>query len=116
MEEKRLSTPNLPKVTSRYADIKDVRIDSEKVPQALRQLLSLAKYWSIGDDVERLAVMRVTEKEELSSLVEAIQSFENEIWEWCSSHHSDIPVPDEVIVFDRLLQAAAEARQMLKQP
>jgi hypothetical protein len=37
-------------ITSRYGD--QVPIDPERVPVEFRHLLSLAKEWSIGDDVE----------------------------------------------------------------
>jgi hypothetical protein len=78
-------------------------------------LIPLAKRWCIGDDVQRIELMKLTQNNELRTLVEAVQPFDDKIWNWCSSHHDDIPVPDEVVVFDGLLQAAAEARIVLEQ-
>lgn len=96
-------------VTSRYADIEGVCIDDRKVPEHLRHLITFAKHWSIGDDVERADVMWLTPYEELKAFVLAVRPFRNEIWEWCSRHHAEIPVPDEVILFDMMSEAAAEA-------
>ena len=99
-------------VTSRYADIQSVVIDPARVPERLQHLVELAKYWSIGDDVERADMMWLTPRQELKALVSAVRPYCDEIWHWCSSHHSDIPVPDEVVVFDMLSQAAAEAEKL----
>ena len=96
-------------VTSRYADVEGVVIDPAKVPERFRQLIPLARHWSIGDDVERADMMWLTPYEELKAMVLAVRPFRDEIWNWCSSHHADVPVPDEVTVFDMLHQAAAEA-------
>jgi hypothetical protein len=102
-------------ITSRYADIEGVVIDPAKVPDQLRHLIPLAKHWSIGDDVERANMMWLTPYEELKAMVFAVGPFRDDIWKWCSSHHKDTPVPDEVIVFDALGQAAAEAEALYLQ-
>jgi hypothetical protein len=99
-------------VTSRYSDIEGVVVDPAKVPEPFRHLIPLAKHWSIGDDVERINLMRLTPEEELKALVLAVRPFTDAIWNWCSSHQDDIPVPDEVVVFDALSEAAAEAEQL----
>ena len=96
-------------VTSRYADIEGVVIDPSKVPEHFRHLIPLAQHWSIGDDVERADMMWLTPYEELKAMVLAVSPLSDQIWHWCSSHHTDIPVPDEVVIFDMLSQAAAEA-------
>jgi hypothetical protein len=96
-------------VTSRYADIEGVVIDPANVPEQLRHLIPLAKHWSIGDDVELANMMWLTPHEELEALVLAVRPFRDDICEWCSSHHGDRPVPDEVVVFDALLDAAGYA-------
>jgi hypothetical protein len=99
-------------VTSRYSGIEGVVIDPAKVPEAFRHLIPLAKHWSIGDDVERHNLMRLTPDDEVKALVLAVRPFTDAIWNWCSSHDADIPVPDEVVVFEALAQAAAEAEQL----
>jgi len=99
-------------VTSRYSDIDGVVIDSMKVPERLRHFIPLAKHWSIGDDVERADMMWLTPYEELRELVLAVWPLRDEIWNWCSRHHADFPVPHEVTLFDMLGQAAAEAEAL----
>jgi hypothetical protein len=99
-------------VTSRYSDIVGVVIDPMKVPERLRHLIPLAKHWSIGDDVERADMMWLTPYEELKALVLAVRPFRDDIWNWCSPHHTDAPVPDEVTLFDMLSQSAAEAEAL----
>lgn len=96
-------------VTSRYSDIQGVVIDPLKVPEHLRHLTSLAKYWSVCDDVERANLMWLTSHEELKALVTAVLRLQERIRQWCSSHRADVPVPDEVVIFDMLSEAAAEA-------
>lgn len=100
------------RITSRYSDIDGVVIDPLKIPEQFRHLVSLAKYWSVGDDVERINLMCHTPFDELRSLTVAVRPLRDEIWQWCSSHHGDIPVPDEVVIFDMLSQASAEAEVM----
>ena len=102
------------KITSRYAEYEGVQIDPMKVPPTFRDLIPLAIFWSIGDDVERIKLMESTSDEQLSMLIQNIQPFDDEIWRWCSSHHADVPIPHEVVIFDGLLQAAAEAKKMLE--
>jgi hypothetical protein len=99
-------------VTSRYSEIDGVSIDPLKVPERLRHLIPLAKHWSIGDDVERADMMWLTPYDELKALVLAFRPLQDEIEDWCSSHHADVPVPDEVVLFDMLAQAAAEAETL----
>jgi hypothetical protein len=82
------------------------------VPERLRHLIPLAEYWSVGDDSERADLMWLTKPEDLKAMVLTVRPFRDEIWNWCSSHHKDIPVPDEVTLFDMLGQAAAEAEAL----
>ncbi len=99
-------------VTSRYSEIEGVVIDPLNVPERLRHLIPLAQYWSIGDDTERADVMWLTPYEELKTLVLTVRPFQDEIWNWCSSHYADVPVPDEVALFSMLTEAAAEAEAL----
>lgn len=96
-------------VTSRYSDMDGVVIDSLNVPERIRHLIPLARHWSVGDDSERGDLMLLTPAEELKALVVAVRPYQDEIRQWCSAHHADVPVPDEVVLFDMLSQAAAEA-------
>ncbi len=99
-------------VTSRNSEMEDVVIDPLKVPERLRHLVPLAKHWSIGDDLERADMMWLTPYEDLKAMVLAVWPFRDEIWNWCSSHYQDVPVPHEVVLFDMLGQAAAEAHAL----
>jgi hypothetical protein len=99
-------------VTSRYAEIEGVTLEPSVVPESIRHLIPLAKYWSIGDDVERADMMWLTPYADLKAMVLAVLPFADVIGKWCSSHHADIPVPDEVVVFDMLTEAAAEAEAL----
>jgi hypothetical protein len=96
-------------ITSRYADIEGVVIDPGKVPERFRHLIDYAKFWSIGDDVERADMMWLTPHEDLKGMALAVRPLDAEIWEWCEKGRRQTPVPDEIVVFDMLHQAAAEA-------
>jgi hypothetical protein len=96
-------------VTSRYADIEGVIIDPANVPENLRHLIPLAKYWSIGDDSERADMMWLTPYEELKAMVLAVRPMWDEIRNWSFAHYDNDSVTDEVVIFDMLGQAAAEA-------
>ncbi|MBI5761665.1 MAG: hypothetical protein HZA46_24410 [Planctomycetales bacterium] len=96
-------------VTSRYTDIPEVEIDMVKVPEDLRHLIPHVKHWCIGDDVERSNLMWLTPPEELSAFVAAVWPFRDAITSWCQSQNNLTPVPDEVIAFDMMMEAMAEA-------
>jgi len=92
----------------RYSD--DARIDESRVPERFRHLVPLAKYWSIGDDVDRARLMAKTSLAKKKALVDAVRPLWSELSEWCEgSHGFATPVPDEVVVFETLFEAVAEA-------
>ena len=103
------SDDDLP-IRSRYADIDGVVIDEELVPESFRHLMDDALEWSIGDDVERDAYMKRMNSGQLRRFVDAVSPHFSQITEWCRERRSATPVPDEVVVFDQLTQAVAEAR------
>ncbi len=96
-------------ITSRYMDDPGVSIDESKVPENLRHLIPYAMTWCIGDDVERGDLMWLTPREELTEFVAAVWPRCSEINQWCRSHDGDVPVPDEVIIFGMMTEAATEA-------
>ena len=96
---------NLHEVTSRY----DVTIDETKIPQAFRHLVEYAKYWAIGDDVERSRLMGLTLEKELQTFVDAAWPLRDEIDAWCRSHDDLRLIPDEAVLFDMMMNALAEA-------
>jgi hypothetical protein len=96
-------------VTSRYADVPGVSIDVEKIPERFRGLIEFAKYWSVGDDAERADLMWLTPYCELKAFAAAVWPLIPEINAWCAQHRDDVQVADEVILFDIMQEAAAEA-------
>lgn len=96
-------------VTSRYAYIEGVSLEPEKLPTNLRPLLEHAKKWAIGDDVERSQLIAETPLEEKKVFVDAVDSVAGEIHEWVLQHQDEIPVPDEVVMFQMMGEAATEA-------
>jgi hypothetical protein len=93
----------------RYAD--HVRIDEKKVPEQFRHLIPHAKYWSVGDDVERCRLMARTSLAQKRALVDAVWPLWKELNAWCDEAHGfATPVPDEVVIFEMLFEPVAEAR------
>ena len=96
-------------VTSRYTDIASVSLDEANVPAKLHHLIPYAKYWCIGDDIERGNLMWLTPPEELSEFVAAVWPLCSEINDWCRCHYGEVPIPNEVVVFGMMTEAATEA-------
>lgn len=57
-------------------------------------------------------MMWLTPYEELKAFVLAVRPLRDEMCEWCSRHHEDIPLPDEVVLFDMMSEAAIEAESL----
>lgn len=96
-------------VTSRYADIEGVSIAAARIPERFCHLIDFAKTWAIGDDEERSNFMWLMPYGELKAFVDAVRPVMGEIEAWCAGHRDEVPVPDEVVLFDMMLEAAAEA-------
>lgn len=88
----------------RYAD--HVKINEDRVPESLRHLVPYAKYWSVGDDVDRAELMARTSKSRKKALVDAVWPKLPELRAWCESNDWS----DEGVIFTNLIEAAAEAR------
>ena len=95
-------------ITSRYADIPEVSIDPEKLPKSLRELLPFAKEWAISDDLERDRFAQSKSPEEKRVFINAVWPRMPQIESYCSEYRDEVPVPDEVVLFDMLMEAAAE--------
>jgi len=100
--------PSVP-ITSRYAEADGVSIDPNRIPEHLRHLLVYAKTWAIGDDVERDHFMRSVPLAEKKAFVDAVDPLQDELAKWSAEHRHDVPVPDEVVLYDMMAEAAAEA-------
>jgi len=96
-------------ITSRYAEADGVSIDPNRIPEHLRHLLDYARVWAIGDDVERDHFMRSVPPAEKKAFVDAVDPLQDELAKWSAAHRHDVPVPDEVVLYDMMAEAAAEA-------
>ena len=103
-------------VTSRFADIDTVSIDASRIPEQFRHLVDFARFWSVMDDSERADLMWLTPPEELQAFVNAAWPLMSEINTWCDEHSETVPVPDEVVLFQLMMQAAAEAVALHVEP
>ena len=96
-------------ITSRYADIPQVKIDPENVPEQFRHLIALAKEWSISDDSELDAYIDAAPEEKKRALVSAFAPHFDALWAWHQACAHLVPQPDELTLFDIAANAAATA-------
>ena len=96
------------KITSRYADIEGVIIDPDKVPDDLRELIPLARKWAISDDVERGIFEEIISSEEKKDFIDKVWPRMARLEEYCAKFRNNVPVPDEVVLFDMMTESAAE--------
>ena len=97
-----------PVITSRYADAQGVAIDAESIPAALRHLVPHARIWAIGDDEQRGAFAETQSSEQKRAFVDAVRPHFAELEAWCAAGRTEMPVPDEVVLFDMMAEAYAE--------
>ena len=97
-----------PVITSRYADAPGVAIDAERIPAALRHLVPYARVWAIGDDEERGAFAETQSSGQKCAFMDAVRPHFAELEAWCAAQRTETPVPDEVVLFDMMAEAAAE--------
>ncbi len=108
----RFAFGNNMKVTSRYADIPQVKIDPAKVPEEFRHLIPLAKEWSLGDDVELDAYIAAASAEKRKEFVAAFAPHFDALWKWHQACEDMVPQPDELVLFDMAAIAAATVQSM----
>ena len=101
------------KAPRRYSDNPEVKIDPTKVPPQFRHLLSLAKEWSIGDDVELEDYVAAASEEKKKELVAAFAPHFDGLWKWHQECATMVPQPDELVLFDTASNAAATVHSML---
>ena len=101
-------------ITSRYADIPEVRIDPAQIPVEFHPLLSLAKEWSISDDVELDAYIEAASEDKKKELVDAFSPHFDGLWKWHQACEHLVPQPDELVLFDIAANAAATVRSTVK--
>jgi hypothetical protein len=93
-------------ITSRYSDIPEVKIDPAKIPEEFRQLLPLAKEWSITDDAELEAFIADAPETKKREVAAAFGSHFDALWKWHLSCAHLVPQPDELVLFDIAANAA----------
>ena len=101
------------KITSRYSDIPEVMIDETKIPSEVRPLLSLAKEWSISDDVELDAYITAASEEKREQFFSAFRPHFQLLAKWNRESAHLVPQPDELVLFDIAANAAATVGQRL---
>ena len=102
------------KIKSRYADDLRLVIDPLRMPEQFRHLISLAKVWSIGDDLELESFFRSRSEQECREFVEAFSPHYDGLWQWHVACEGMIPQPDELVLFDIASNAASSVQAMLK--
>jgi hypothetical protein len=95
-------------IPSRYADYDGVQIDLRKVPRDLHIIVPYAKKWAICDDVERIEYRNQVSSKDTDEFYRVVASKVEAIEAYCDLHREEIPVPDEVVLFDLMLEAFAE--------
>ena len=100
-------------ITSRYADIPEVKIDPANVPEEFHHLIPLAKEWSIGDDVELNAYITAASEANKKAFVAAFSPHFDTLWKWHPACEHRVPQPDELVMFDIAANAAATVQSML---
>ncbi len=95
-------------MTSRYAESHGVKIDPQKIPDKLRVLIPLARRWAIGDDVERSNYLKVVSIEDKKLFIEKVKPLFNVIEEYCNKNRNQVPIPDEVVLFNMMSETYTE--------
>ncbi|MBA3036215.1 MAG: hypothetical protein FP814_06940 [Desulfobacterium sp.] len=95
-------------ITSRYIDGDNVIIDSRKLPKDLVPIMSYAKQWAICDDVERSKYISQSTFEEKKKFHDAILANFEIIESYCREYQDSIQAPDEVVIFDLMLETFTE--------
>jgi hypothetical protein len=99
---------NFVRITSRYADYEGVRIDLGKLPGELHDVIPYAKKWAICDDVERAAFIGQIPMKDAQEFYRTVTSKVELIEAYCDHHRKETPVPDEVVLFDLMMEAFSE--------
>jgi len=87
---------------------KPPRLDPEKVPEPLRDLLPLAAKWGIGDDVIRDDFEQKAPEGEKKELKDSLSGRTAEVTQWLDSFEVGKPMPEEAACFMYMLEALDE--------
>lgn len=108
-ELKEIVEPQHIDVGSRYADTEKISIDPINIPKNLRSLIPFAKQWAIGDDKERERYMRTAPFPDKKAFVDTVWPMMDRLQAFHDQNKDKIPQPDEVVLFDMMTEAVAEA-------
>jgi hypothetical protein len=89
---------------------KPPRLDPEKVPEPLRDLLPLAAKWGIGDDIIRDDFEQRASEGEKQELKNSLSGRTAEVTQWLDSFEVGKPMPEEAACFMYMLEALEEMR------
>ena len=84
-----------------------MELNTNEVPESLRNLIPLAKKWGIGDDYERGEVIKSAMPRELDELEQKVGSRMQEIGDWLSGYPQD-NLNDTTYFFTYLMVAYEE--------
>jgi len=87
-----------------------IRLDPERVPAPLRDLIPLAETWGIGDDIIRFDFEQKAPEAAKRELVESLDGRTNEVDEWLHSRPPGAELSEEAAAFMYLLIAWDEVR------
>lgn len=91
-----------------YAEYRpDMRLDPERVPEALRHLVPHAEKWGIGDDIIRNDLIDKATAAEKRELHDALYEPYEQINSWLSSFGT-APMTDEAVAFMYMQEALDE--------
>jgi hypothetical protein len=90
-------------------------LDPLRVPSELVPLLPLGEKWGIGDDFDREAAVRAASREELESLVRAVDAIDVEVLSaWLIGPEARPDPSDEYLAITNLMMAVDSARLKLR--
>ena len=87
---------------------KHPKLDPEKVPEHLRNLLPLAAKWGIGDDIIRDDLEQKASEDEKQELKNSLSGRMTEVTQWLDSFDVGKPMPEEAACFMYMQQALDE--------
>lgn len=88
-----------------------IRLDPQRVPPTLRQLIPWAELWGVADDLIREDMIRRMPKDSLVELNEILDRFADDLDAWLAGPEADEAAPsDEYVAFSAMRMAGDAAR------
>jgi hypothetical protein len=86
----------------------EIKIDSMKVPEYLRDLIPMAEKWGVGDDIIRPDIEEKTSETEKQAFQTALRDRTKQVNDWLDSFTREQPMSEEAGYFMYMLEALAE--------